>query len=155
LLALRDPSFGAVLDSVTAKGCRRSAENQMFEFEDPRLIRWLALFASLAIEGAAFWFGGPSSDPNQGFASNLVMKARARRRGLAWMGVVLADMAVARVGRACPSQARAASAVMPDERRAEYETGLHWLVLLRDIPHRRDPTTATSVSSTKICSAPM
>ena len=106
----------------------------MFEFEDPRFVRWMALTVSLAVEAAAFWFGGPQSDPSASFAANLAMKAESAGSwtwlgwvsfSLTWLWIELARLPFANSRRI----RRYASA----NEELRYETGLHWLVLLRDI----------------------
>jgi len=51
----------------------------MFEFEDPRLIRWLALFASLAIEAPPFGSADRAAIPTKGF--RLEPRDEGRERG--------------------------------------------------------------------------
>src|SRR5271165_3788743 len=59
----------------------------MFEFEDPRVLRWFALLISLVIEAAAFWYGGVNVDPNASFATNLLLKAQSAG-AWTWLGWV-------------------------------------------------------------------
>ena len=106
----------------------------MFELEDPRFLRWLALSVSLTIEAAAFWFGGPASDPSQSFASNLALKAESAD-SWTWLGWVSFSMLwlwieIVRLPFLGPRRLR--KYAHPNED-LQYYTGLHWLVLLRDI----------------------
>jgi len=59
----------------------------MFEFEDPRVLRWFALAISLAIEAGAFWYGGVNVDANASFATNLILKAQSAG-AWTWLGWV-------------------------------------------------------------------
>src|SRR5262245_60104450 len=106
----------------------------MFEFEDPRFLRWLALFVSLTIEAAAFWFGGPPSDPNLSFAGNLLLKADSAG-SWTWLGWVSFSLLwlwveLVRLPFLGPRRLRRYAHHNED---LQYYTGLHWLVLLRDI----------------------
>lgn len=106
----------------------------MFEFEDPRFLRWLALTVSLAIEAAAFWFGGPPSDPNQSFTVNLITKAESAGSWtwLGWVSFSLLWLWVELVRLPFLGPRRLRRFAHPNED-LQYYTGLHWLVLLRDI----------------------
>lgn len=106
----------------------------MFEFEDPRFVRWLALGLSLAIEATAFWFGGPRSDPNADFLANLMMKTESAESwtwlgwvsfSLTWLWIELARLPFA--------NSRRIRRYAGGNEELRYETGLHWLVLLREI----------------------
>ncbi len=106
----------------------------MFELEDPRFVRWLALGVSLAIEAAAFWFGGPESNPQASFVTNLLMKAESAS-AWTWLGWVSFSLTwlwveLARLPFANSRRIRRYAGANEDLR---YETGLHWLVLLREI----------------------
>lgn len=106
----------------------------MFEFEDPRFLRWLALAASLTIEATAFWFGGPPSDPTQSFASNLLLKAESAGSWtwLGWVSFSLTWLWVELV-RLPFLGSRRVRKYAHDNEDLQYVTGLHWLVLLRDV----------------------
>ncbi len=106
----------------------------MFEFEDPRVLRWLALIVSLAIEAAAFWFGGAPGDPNASFLSNIVLKAGSAG-AWTWLGWVSFSLTwlwleLARLPFINARRIRGYGDVGEE---LLHETGLHWLVLLRDI----------------------
>jgi hypothetical protein len=106
----------------------------MFEFEDPRVLRWFALIISLAIEAGAFWYGGVNVDPNASFATNLVLKAQSAGAWtwLGWVSFTLTWLWLELV-RLPFINARRIRAFAGKGEVLIYETGLHWLVLLRDI----------------------
>ena len=98
-------------------------------------LRWIALALSLVIEAVVFWVAGPLADPDATFLSNLSMKA-ASAASWTWLGFVSLSLAWL-----FPELARAAGAFqtrrlrrdMNDQEDIVYDTGVHWLVLLRDI----------------------
>lgn len=106
----------------------------MLAFRSLRFLRWLALTVSLIIEATAFWLGGPPSDPNQSFAANLFIKAQSAE-SWTWLGWVSFSLTwlwieLARLPFLGASRVTAYAHRNEDLR---YITGLHWLVLFRDI----------------------
>lgn len=101
-----------------------------------RLFRWFVLLISLTIEAIAFWFGGPLGDPSAGFTANLLVKAQSASSWI-WVGWVAFTLAwlFPEIAHALYSNGRRARGLLASDGGEElvYDTGLHWLVLLRDI----------------------
>jgi hypothetical protein len=99
-----------------------------------RFFRWLTLLVSLAIEAFAFWYGGPQGDPQASLLSNLTLKAESAGSWawLGWVSFSLTWLCLELAHYPFANGRRIRSFVSKDERLL-YETGLHWLVLIRDI----------------------
>jgi len=106
----------------------------MLVFRSLRFLRWFALAISLALEAAAFWFGGPASDPSQSFAANLLLKAQSAWSWtwLGWVSFSLTWLWI-ELARVPFLGGRRLRAYAHHSEELRYATGLHWLVLLRDI----------------------
>lgn len=101
-----------------------------------RHFRWVTLIISLIIEALAFWYGGPPSDPGAALSANLLVKLASPA---AWMWVGWASLTLAwmwaELAHLVYSNGRRVNRLLDKEDGEElvYETGLHWLVLLRNI----------------------
>ncbi|GJL92987.1 MAG: hypothetical protein DHS20C04_26460 [Hyphococcus sp.] len=94
------------------------------------------MLISLAVEAGAFWFGGPASDPGSGFLQNAAAKmhsvsswgwAGLASLSMAWLWAELASVFYAN-GRRIKTLLKRSGV-----EKLVYDTGVHWLVLLRDI----------------------
>jgi len=101
-----------------------------------RYFRWGILFASILVEFLAFWIGGPQIAPAQSFSEALFVKLQ-HPESWAWAGWASLSMAWlwAELSMIFYSNGQRTRALM---RRSAHETmifdtGVHWLVLLREI----------------------
>ena len=105
-------------------------------FKRARYLRWLALLISVVVEATAFWFGGPQGDPQAGLLANIITKMNSAS---AWTWVGWASLSMAwlwtELAFVFYSNGRRVRGLLSRNSHEEliYETGVHWLVLLRDI----------------------
>lgn len=102
-------------------------------FSRLRYLRWCALLISLTIEAIVFWFAGPHTEPDLGFWQSVWLKAQS---GVAWTWVGWVSFSLFwlthELVRALYIAGRRTRRLIAKDRIVKYETGLHWLVLLRD-----------------------
>ncbi len=101
-------------------------------------LRWIAVALSLVIEAVVFWVAGPLADPDATFLRNLAMKA-ASAASWTWLGCVSLSLAwfFPELARAYYAHPRRLRRGLHDREDLVYDTGVHWLVLLRDIRYGR------------------
>jgi hypothetical protein len=105
-------------------------------FKRARHFRWITLLISLAVESLAFWYGGAPADPGATFSANFLAKLGSPA---SWMWVGWASLTLAwiwaELAHLVYSNGRRVNRLLDKEDGEElvYETGLHWLVLLRNI----------------------
>lgn len=101
-----------------------------------RYLRWLTLLISLAVEAAAFWYGGPPSDPQRSILGSIALKAASPVSWI-WVGWAAFTLAwlIPEFVHFLYANGRRSSRLVDKGSGDElvYDTGLHWLVLLRDI----------------------
>lgn len=99
-------------------------------------MRWLTLLISLLIESAVFWFGGPPADPTLSFVGNVALKA-SHPTSWVWVGWAALTLAwfFVELAQYFYTDGRRTRRLLAKDGSEEltYDTGLHWLVLLRDI----------------------
>lgn len=105
-------------------------------FKKARYLRWGVLLATLFVEILAFWIGGPAGSPNSSFSETLVKKLM-HPMSWTWVGWASLSMAWlwAEVAFLFYANGRRIRALLRRSRHEElvFDTGVHWLVLLRDI----------------------
>jgi hypothetical protein len=101
-----------------------------------RYLRWLTLLVSLVVECAAFWIGGPPADPQAGLGAAIALKA-ADPQSWIWVGWAAFTLAwlFPEIVYFLYADGRRSRRLLDKAGNDElvYDTGLHWLVLLRDI----------------------
>ena len=102
-----------------------------------KYVRWIALLISLAIEAIAFWIIGPQVDPNLSFTNQILVKATNAESWtlVGWVSLSLAWLWAEIVRSVYINGRRTRRTLAQSDSNQElvHETGLHWLVLLRDI----------------------
>lgn len=105
-------------------------------FKQTRYFRWLILLFTVVVEAFAFWYGGAPVDPALTFSQAVTEKLRDP---IAWTWVGWASLSMAWLWAELAfvffSDGRRARALLSRSGHEEliYDTGVHWLVLLRDI----------------------
>ncbi len=101
-----------------------------------RYFRWAILLITLLVEAAAFWFGGPRSAPDATLSQSIILKL-GHPMSWTWVGWVSLSMAWlwAELAMSFYTNGRRTRAVLrrSSHEKLVYDTGVHWLVLLRDI----------------------
>ena len=105
-------------------------------FKRARYFRWAILLITLVVEAMAFWFGGPQSAPNSTLTVAIIQKLQ---HPMSWIWVGWASLSMAwfwaELAFSFYSHGRRTRAVLKRSHHEKliYDTGVHWLVLLRDI----------------------
>ena len=105
-------------------------------FKRARYFRWGLLLITLMVEALAFWFGGPQSAPDSTLNQSIILKL-GHPMSWTWVGWVSLSMAWlwAELAFSFYSNGRRTRALLKRSQHEKlvYDTGVHWLVLLRDI----------------------
>ncbi len=105
-------------------------------FKRARYFRWVILLVTLIVEGAAFWFGGPQSGLDSTLTQSIILKLN-HPMSWTWVGWASLSMAWlwAELAFSFYSDGRRTRALLRhnSHEKLVYDTGVHWLVLLRDI----------------------
>ncbi len=105
-------------------------------FKQTRYFRWVILLLTVVVEAAAFWFGGTPVDPAMTFTQTVTEKLRDP---VSWTWVGWASLSMAWLWAELAfvffSGGRRTRALLnrSGHEKLVYDTGVHWLVLLRDI----------------------
>ena len=105
-------------------------------FKQTRYFRWAILLVTIAVEALAFWLGGRTADSSLSLAEGVLMKLRDP---VSWIWVGWASLSMAWLWAELAfvffSNGRRTRAVLrrSNHEKLVFDTGVHWLVLLRDI----------------------
>ena len=105
-------------------------------FKRTRYFRWAILLLTVVVEAIAFWIGGGPTDPALTFTEAIAEKLR-NPTSWTWVGWASLSMAWlwAELAFVFFSNGRRTRAMLgrSGHEKLVYDTGVHWLVLLRDI----------------------